>query len=568
MTKITNVALIVLAGVLLAGELAAQSQSTTKTAEDATEMTSGSGKKMSGASEGTVFLHETFDSFDVDSVPSVSQLQRSSLVKVVDGGGKVGAGKVAHYNDDDTETGGAMEDTVGDSALSSLYVEFDARNNDTALGDKNSQVIFGVGPWEEGKSLTLNSKSKRAFGFEIYQQKSLRLRVGDESISRVDYDSAAAFNVKIWANDHDGNTFSYKRPDNGETAELGPDSVVVWLNDALMGDLKATGTPMNKDITEGNAVIGRVGLSSASTKVANFLFDNVHFQGQVGQSEESTTTQPPATTTPSTEGSSSSKQTPSELPGAETMSYRKGENEMNLFVFKPEGWKAGDKRSAYVFFFGGGWTRGTPQKSVATAKWAAANGMVGIAPDYRTKDRFDTSPLASVDDGRAAFAWVVEHADELGVDPARIAVGGSSAGGHVALWTAIETAPPGSDAATSPKSKPAALVLKSAVTDTSPETGYTPKRFGDDALALSPVNQLDAKMPPTLILHAAGDELVHYGTAVAFHNKLKSTGNACELVTIPQGGHSFASEYKQWKRKMFAKMVELFTREGLLPAVL
>ena len=182
MTKIRNVALIVLAGVLLAGELAAQSQSTTKTAEDATEMTSGSGKKMSGASEGTVFLHETFDSFDVDSVPSVSQLQRSSLVKVVDGGGKVGAGKVAHYNDDDTETGGAMEYTVGDSALSSLYVEFDARNNDTALGDKNSQVIFGVGPWEEGKSLTLNSKSKRAFGFEIYQQKSLRLRVGDESI--------------------------------------------------------------------------------------------------------------------------------------------------------------------------------------------------------------------------------------------------------------------------------------------------------------------------------------------------------------------------------------------------
>jgi len=109
------------------------------------------------------------------------------------------------------------------------------------------------------------------------------------------------------------------------------------------------------------------------------------------------------------------------------------------------------------------------------------------------------------------------------VGTARIAVGGSSAGGHVALWTAIEKAPPGSDAATSPKSKPAALILKSAVTDTSPETGYTPKRFGDDAMALSPVHQLDANMPPTLILHAAMDELVHYGTAVALYNKLKST---------------------------------------------
>ena len=193
--------------------------------------------------------------------------------------------------------------------------------------------------------------------------------------------------------------------------------------------------------------------------------------------------------------------------------------------------------------------------------------MVGIAPDYRTKNRFGTSPLASVDDGRAAFAWVVQHADELGIDPTRIAVGGSSAGGHVAMWTAIETAPPGSDAATSPKSKPAALILKSAVTDTSPETGYTPKRFGDDAMALSPVHQLDAQMPPTLILHAANDELVHYGTAVALHNKLESTGNACELVTIPIGGHNFSSEYKLWKSKVLTKTEELFTRQGLLPAV-
>jgi len=300
---------IVLAGIFSAGEVAAQSA---PKAEDAKAMVDGAKEKMaegSGAKEkmegsgakamgaGTVFLHETFDSFEVDSVPTVDQLQRDKLVKVVDGGGKVGSGKVA-----------------------------------------------GVGPWEEGRSLTLNSKSKRAFGFEIYQQKNLRLRVGDESIAKVEYDSAAPFNVKIWANDHDGNTFSYKRPDNGETAALKPDSVVVWLNNALMDGLEATGTPMNKDITEGNAVIGRAGLSSASTKVANFLFDNLQFSGSVGQSEESTPAAPAATDSSSTEA------TPSSLPGAETVSYREGENAMNLFVYKPEGWKADDKRSAFVFF--------------------------------------------------------------------------------------------------------------------------------------------------------------------------------------------------------------------------
>lgn len=547
---------VLTAGVLQVGQVAAQPPAATSSRETAESMPS-------PEKAGVVYLHETFESFDVGSEPSSEELQRVQLVQVVDGGGKAGSGKVAHYNDDDTETGGAMEYNVGDSALGSMYIEFDAINNDTAKGDKNSAVIFGVGPWEEGRPLTLNAKSKRAFGFEMYQQKNLKLRIGDGNVCSYKYDSSKPFNVKIWANDHDGNTLSYKRPDNGETATLNPDSVVVWLDNALMEGLQASGTPMHKDVTEGDAVIGRAGFSSASTKVADFLFDNLHIEDPSGDSKPAE----PAAPAAETSSTSSTEQTPDSLPGAEKMSYRTGEQAMDLFVYKPEGWKAEDKRSAFVFFFGGGWTKGTPLKSAYAAKWAAAKGMVGIAPDYRTKNRFDTSPLASVDDGRAAFAWVVKHAAELGIDPARIAVGGNSAGGHVALWTAIEKAPPGSDAATSPTVKPAAVFLKSAVTDTSPETGYTPARFGDDALALSPVHQLDAQMPTTLIVHAANDELVHYGSAVALYNRLASTGNACELMTVPLGGHGFSSEHKQWKAKAHSKMEQFFENAGLIPAV-
>ncbi len=158
MIKRANIALIVLAGVLSTGDLFAQVPSSQSGS-------SGNDQKAMEAQGSTVFLLETFDNFEVDSVPSVDQLQRSNLVKVADGGGKVGSGKVAHFNDNDTETGGAIEYTVGEAALSNLYIEFDALNNDNAMGDKNSQVIFGVGHWEEGKSLVLNSKSKRAFGF-------------------------------------------------------------------------------------------------------------------------------------------------------------------------------------------------------------------------------------------------------------------------------------------------------------------------------------------------------------------------------------------------------------------
>ncbi len=257
--------------------------------------------------------------------------------------------------------------------------------------------------------------------------------------------------------------------------------------------------------------------------------------------------------------------TPTELPGAEAHIYRPDAPEMRLFVVKPAGWKVDDRRPALMFFFGGGWTTGTPISALPWAKFAASLGLVGIAPDYRTKQRHDTSPLASVADSRAALHWLQEHARELGVDPAHIVVGGNSAGGHVALWTAIVHPPPGSDPAESPTLKPAALVLFSAVSDTSPATGYTPGRFGGDATALSPVHQLDALMPPVLAFHGAADVLVPPRQALALRDRLLATGNRCELHLVPDGGHNFLPSLPAWQEKSRELVREFLEREGLLP---
>jgi acetyl esterase/lipase len=243
------------------------------------------------------------------------------------------------------------------------------------------------------------------------------------------------------------------------------------------------------------------------------------------------------------------EQTPAHLPGTEAFIYRDAPVPMRLFVVKPKDWKPNDRRPALVFFFGGGWTTGTPASSVSWARFAAELGLVGIVPDYRTKGRFDTPPQASVADGRAALHWVETHADVLGLDPARIAVGGNSAGGHVALWTAITAPPPGSAAGESPRRKPAALILFSAVSDTSPETGYTPKRFGADAVALSPVHQLDGAMPPVLAFHGDADKLVPPAQALALRDKLTASGNTCELHIVPGGGHNFGNDVPAWQQK-------------------
>jgi acetyl esterase/lipase len=210
---------------------------------------------------------------------------------------------------------------------------------------------------------------------------------------------------------------------------------------------------------------------------------------------------------------------------------------------KPKGWKKEDGRPCLVSYFGGGWNSGTPERSVSWAKWAASHGIVGIAPDYRTRDRLGGTPEDCVSDGRAAISWIAAHAAELGVDPKKIIVLGGSAGGHVAAWTAITSPGPGKDDP-APKVLPAAMVLINPVTDTKAGGYGGPKRFDQSvgrARACSVTDQMPAKMPPTIVFHAKADAVVPYANSVSFHKKMISNGNRCELITFEGLGHSYYS---------------------------
>jgi acetyl esterase len=91
---------------------------------------------------------------------------------------------------------------------------------------------------------------------------------------------------------------------------------------------------------------------------------------------------------------------------------------------------------ALVFFHGGGWVIGGLETHDSICRWIA-NDLQGIvaAVDYRLAP--DDPFPAAVEDGMAAIRHLHQNAAHFGIDPARIAVGGDSAGGNIAAVMAL-----------------------------------------------------------------------------------------------------------------------------------
>ncbi len=90
---------------------------------------------------------------------------------------------------------------------------------------------------------------------------------------------------------------------------------------------------------------------------------------------------------------------------------------------------------ALVYYHGGGWVIGNPDTHDEVCRALAETAeCVVVSVDYRLapEHRFP----AAVDDALAAFRWVRDHADELGIDARRIALGGDSAGGNLSAVVA------------------------------------------------------------------------------------------------------------------------------------
>ncbi len=238
-----------------------------------------------------------------------------------------------------------------------------------------------------------------------------------------------------------------------------------------------------------------------------------------------------------------------DLPG-EPLVYKHADGrELKLFVFKPADWNATDRRPALVFFHGGSWTGGAPSQLAPQSTYFASRGLVCVSVQYRLLPAGDAKsrdlPNVCVQDAKSAFRWVRAHAAELGIDPARLGVGGASAGGYLAGCVALV---PGGDDPTDDLRvplQPATLVLFNPVIGGRPAEAADAKfeqRFGAKSavfLEHSPANHVTDGAPPTVIFHGLADTVIPPLQIQRFEQSMAKAGARCEVHYYEGQRHSF-----------------------------
>ncbi len=238
---------------------------------------------------------------------------------------------------------------------------------------------------------------------------------------------------------------------------------------------------------------------------------------------------------------------PPELPDARAEVYKTiGDTKLKLWIFEPEGHKKSDKRPAVVFFFGGGWRAGTPGQFEMQCKYLTSRGMVAMTADYRVSSRNGTKATACVEDGKSAVRWIRKNARTLGVNSAKVAAGGGSAGGHVAA--AIATVP-GFEKDEKTSSAPNALLLFNPAVILAEVPGEIEmpaekavslkERIGIDPKKISPYHHLRKGLPPTIIFHGTNDDAVPFRTVQLYEKRAQALGNSCKLVAFDDKPHGF-----------------------------
>jgi acetyl esterase/lipase len=175
-------------------------------------------------------------------------------------------------------------------------------------------------------------------------------------------------------------------------------------------------------------------------------------------------------------------------------------------------------------------------------------------------------PMSSiVADVRRSVRFIRQHAKEYGVDPNRVGVFGSSAGGQLALLLGT-TGDSGDPSATDPvlreSNRIAAVVANFPPTDLARWATQQPVfTFTEtEAAQFSPIRFVSPRSAPSLIVHGDADTAVPMDQGEAMYAALTKAGVPASFIRVPGAGHGFAGAAPADLERAAVAMMQWFER--------
>jgi acetyl esterase/lipase len=235
--------------------------------------------------------------------------------------------------------------------------------------------------------------------------------------------------------------------------------------------------------------------------------------------------------------------------------------EAKLDVYYPPGAKAAVP--VVMAIHGGGWIEGTKEASILNILPYLQMGFAVVNVEYRLA-KVSLAP-AAVEDCLCALHWIGRNAQKYHFDLSKVIVTGESAGGHLALATAMIPTAAGFENEcasdddvdskrhkgqwTDPRPKVAAVINWYGITDVAdmlqgPDIrsyavtwlGSAPNRE-DLARRISPLTYVRGGLPPVLTIHGDADRVVPFSHAIRLRDALNKAGVRNRLLSIPGGDH-------------------------------
>jgi len=213
-----------------------------------------------------------------------------------------------------------------------------------------------------------------------------------------------------------------------------------------------------------------------------------------------------------------------------------------------------------AYIHGGAWRAGSKDGGLNRLHGYLKTGQyAGVTIGYRLSQHAKWP--AQIHDCKAAIRWIRANAKKYNLDANRIAVHGTSAGGHLVAMLGTSAGVEAMDGPIGPHTDQSTRVqcvidyygptnflrmndFESRIDHDaadSPESqliGGAIQENKKRALTADPISYVDKGDAPFLIMHGTKDMLVPYNQSVLLHNALKKAGVRSALLTVDGGGHS------------------------------